>query len=124
MKKIVSLLLVNLLLIHHVILLSYPVSERVNELTAHYQLHVQNNPALSILEWINMHFSPVSKHLFSDVNHPQSQAVEKNFSLYTTRVANIYFHFFETTSAKKNIFEAAGKYKYLFIKEFLIPPKC
>jgi hypothetical protein len=96
----------------------------VNELTAHYQHHIQENPALSIFEWINMHFSPVSKHLFSDVNHPKSLTGQKIFSLYTTRVMNIYFHYFDPTSGKKNIFKAVDKYKYLFIKEFLIPPKC
>jgi hypothetical protein len=124
LKRAVSLFLATLIWVHHVILLSYPISDKVIELSEHYQLHLQKNPALSIFEWINMHFNPVSKHLFANSEHSKPPETHKNVSLYFFRETLDQSDFFNLLKVKKNILEAAGKYKFLFVQEFLIPPKC
>ena len=123
-KRAVSLFIVTLILVHHIILLSYPVSEKGSELSMHYQVHIRKNPALSIFEWINMHFNPASNHLFSDTHHPKPQKKQKNISLYYFKGSNFHLQYFSLLNKKRNIFETSGMYKFLFVQEFLIPPKC
>lgn len=109
---------------HHVLLLSIPASEKVPDLIEQFQVHLQRKPTLNIFDWINMHFNPISKHLFSDVNHHKSPEFQQDFSICITGGTIFRFHHIQLLYAKRNIFEGTGKYKFLFMQEFLIPPEC
>jgi hypothetical protein len=123
LKRFVSLFLIIFIGIHHIFLLRNIAYDQVDDLINHYRIHVQIQPDLSLLEWINMHFNPLSKHLFSGENHAKSPDIQKNFSLCLFKGSHLNLQQVIWLNSKNKILEPTGKYKFLFIREFLIPPK-
>jgi hypothetical protein len=83
---------------------------------------MDKNPSTNILEWINMHFNPVSKHLHADSNHQHLFNVQHNISICLPRESIWQFGDFGVKNEKISKFGLPGIYKYLFVQEFLIPP--
>lgn len=108
---------------HQVILLNNLATGKIPDLSRHFQVSYQDNPSMDIFQWLNKHFSPVSKHLFDDPAHHQEKISSKCSSLFFVNRIRVSYVYFISIGRKIHKLASKGIYNYLYADEILNPPK-